>query len=159
MQSGDEAKKLFDNVQTSSDYTDAHGWQFTPSSFRYMIKKLRSLGYIKSGEVAFHTNPAGQPNLHEFYITLSKSAPALKESDVDLLKQTEQELRAIFVSRHEIETNNRVDALERDAHAARLQIEAANQQIQLLTAKADALQHSTSWRVTAPLRYIRSVFL
>jgi predicted SAM-dependent methyltransferase len=159
MQSGDEAKKLFDNVQTSSDYTDAHGWQFTPSSFRYMVNKLRSLGYIKSGEVAFRTNPAGQPNLHEFYITLSKSAPALKESDVDLLKQTEQELRAIFVSRHEIETNNRVDALERDARAARLQIEAANQQIQLLKAKADALQHSTSWRVTAPLRYIRSVFL
>lgn len=159
MQSGDEAKKLFENVQTSADYTDAHGWQFTPSSFRYLVKKLRALGYIKSGEIAFRTNPAGKPNLHEFYITLSKSAPAQTESDVDLLKQAEQELRAIFVSRHEVETKSRVDALERDAHAANLQIEAANQQIQLLTARADALLQSTSWKVTAPLRYIRSVFL
>ena len=173
-------KDFFDSLQQNADYQDAHGWQFTPTSFRYLIKKLRSLDYIKSGELAFHTNPAGQPSLHEFYITLSKSAPALKKSDVDLLKEAEQELRDLFVSRHEMETKNRVDALERDAHAARLQIEDANRQIedtnrqiedanrqiedanrkiQNLTTRTDALLHSTSWKVTAPLRYIRSVFL
>ncbi|MER9723808.1 MULTISPECIES: methyltransferase domain-containing protein [unclassified Mesorhizobium] len=159
MQGADEAKQLFESSQTDAEYHDAHGWQFTPTSFRYLIKKLRSLGYIKSGELAFHTIDAGQPNLHEFYITLSKSASVLEATDVDLLKQAEQELRTVFVSRHEMEMKNRVDALERDAHAASLQIEAANQRIQLLSVKADALLQSTSWKVTAPLRYIRSVFL
>ena len=97
--------------------------------------------------------------MHEFYITLSKSAPALKGSDVDLLKEAEQELRDLFASRHEVETKNRVDALEREVHAARLQMEDANRQIQNLTTRTDALLHSTSWKVTAPLRYIRSFFL
>jgi predicted SAM-dependent methyltransferase len=166
MMSEGGAKDFFDSAQKNADYQDAHGWQFTPTSFRYLIKKLRALDYIKSGELAFHRNGAMQINLHEFYITLSKCAPALKESDVDLLKEAEQELRDLFVNRHEMETKNRVAELERDAAAARSQIEAANrqveaasQQIQHLAARTDALLQSTSWKVTAPLRYIKSVLL
>ncbi|MER9458976.1 MULTISPECIES: methyltransferase domain-containing protein [unclassified Mesorhizobium] len=159
MLSEETAKDHFDKSQKNPNYQDAHGWQFTPTSFRYLVKKLRSLGYIKSGEMEFHTNPAGKPNLHEFYITLSKSAPVLTTSDVDLIKQAEQELRGLFVSPQEMVTRSQVEALERDAQAARQQIENANRQIQLLTVRNDALLHSTSWKVTAPLRYIRSVFL
>jgi len=40
-----------------------------------------------------------------------------------------------------------------------LQIAAAHQQIQNLVARNQALLKSTSWKITAPLRYVRSVFL
>ncbi|MER8746766.1 methyltransferase domain-containing protein [Mesorhizobium sp. M1004] len=159
LQSSEEAKSLFESAQSSADYHDVHGWQFTPTSFRYLIKKLRSLGYIKSGEIAFHKNDSIQLHMHEFYISLSKTAPVLQETDIDLLKETERELHEISVSRQDLNLKHEVDALRRRVAAVDQQIECANLQIQSLTTRTDALLRSTSWRVTAPLRYIRSVFL
>jgi len=143
LQGGEDAKSMFEAVQVDTAYYDAHAWQFTPASFRFLVKKLRSLGYIKSGEIAFHKNEPGQLHLHEFYISLSKNAPVLHDSDVDLLKEAERELREVAVSRDELS----------------LQIAAAHQQIQNLVARNQALLKSTSWKITAPLRYVRSVFL
>ncbi|RUW93480.1 methyltransferase domain-containing protein [Mesorhizobium sp. M7A.F.Ca.US.010.02.1.1] len=144
---GEEAKMQFESAQASDDYHDAHGWQFTPTSFRYLVKKLRSLGYIKSGELAFHKHDSPRPGMHEFYISLSKAAPVLQKPDIDLLKETERELREIRTSRDD----------KYDFDAAK-QLNAAKQEIQYLTARNDALLQSTSWKVTAPLRYIRSTF-
>ncbi|MES0017234.1 methyltransferase domain-containing protein [Mesorhizobium sp. M0036] len=161
--SNESAKSHFDSIKDSTDYQDAHGWQFTPSSFRYMINKLRSLGYIKSGEISLHKN--NNEYMCEFYITLSKNAAPSQYSDIDMLKQTEQEIRDIYMNRDEMEKSNKLAALQRETatatsriEAANRQIEAANQQIQHLAARTDALLQSTSWKVTAPLRYIRSVF-
>ncbi|MER9352811.1 methyltransferase domain-containing protein [Mesorhizobium sp. M0514] len=148
VQGGEEARTMFESAQASDNYHDAHGWQFTPTSFRYLIKKLRSLGYIKSGELAFHKHESPRPSMHEFYISLSKAAPALQKPDIDLLKETERELRESRISRDD----------KCDFDAAK-QLNAAKQQIQYLTARNDALLQSTSWKVTAPLRYIRSAFL
>ncbi|ESW64760.1 methyltransferase domain-containing protein [Mesorhizobium sp. C277A] len=156
LQSGEEAKNMAEAVQVDRAYYDAHAWQFTPASFRFLVKKLRSLGYIKSGEIAFHKNEPSQLHLHEFYISLTKTAPVLEVSDVDLFKQAEAELREIAVDRGGLHLNSKAAALRHQIDAVNQQIEAANWQIQLLAARNEALLHSTSWKLTAPLRYVRS---
>jgi predicted SAM-dependent methyltransferase len=151
------AKQTFENALESNAYHDAHGWQFTPTSFRFLIKQLRHLGYIRSGELAFHKHGPLEPGMHEFYISLSKGAPTLPDADIDLLKQIESEL-------HEIDPGSKVQNPRKDdplteTAAARQQLDAANQKIRQLEAMNAALVKSTSWRVTAPLRYIRTLFL
>ena len=62
MRSPQAGKRVVDAL--SGDYRDAHGWVFTPTSFRYLIKTLQGLGYINLGEVAFYKHPGLQPGMH-----------------------------------------------------------------------------------------------
>ncbi|BCM18238.1 class I SAM-dependent methyltransferase [Mesorhizobium sp. J8] len=95
VKSSEEARQIFEMAQSTPDYHDAHAWQFTPSSFRFLVKKLRDLGYIKSGEAGFHKHAIGELGMHEFYVTLSKSAARLPVTDMALIKQAEAELREV----------------------------------------------------------------
>lgn len=92
-----EAHQIFEMALTTPDYHDAHAWQFTPSSFRLLVKKIRDLGYIESGEASFYKHDIGHLGMHEFYASLSKSAAPLAESDLTLIRQTELELREIKI--------------------------------------------------------------
>jgi predicted SAM-dependent methyltransferase len=146
------AKQMFEAALATEVYRDAHGWQFTPSSFRHMAKTLRTLGYIGLGEADFYKYPPMQGVMHEFYICLSKGAQQIAANDVDLLKTAEAELREIGVSLHEVR------ALERDLAEAKEQIASASEHIRGLEQENAALLRSTSWRITAPLRFVRTLF-
>lgn len=89
----------FNRAQNSLEYIDIHAWRFTPSYFRYLIKTLRTLNYIQSGVAELITNDDDPVFRFEFYATLSKTAPRCEDSDIDLLKAAEEELRVIRGSR------------------------------------------------------------
>ena len=95
MKSCEEARQIFEMALSTPDYHDAHAWRFTPSSFRFLVKKLRDLGFIRSGEVAFHKHDIGELGMHEFYVALSKTAEPATDADMTLIKQAEAELREI----------------------------------------------------------------
>jgi hypothetical protein len=97
-QDASRAKALFKSSMSSNAYHDAHGWQFTPSHFRFLMKTFAKLGYVKMGEQAFRSNKKGQGPLHEFYTVLSRCAPVLNIPDIDLMKLAEIELREISIS-------------------------------------------------------------
>lgn len=92
-----EAHQIFEMALSTPDYHDAHAWQFTPSSFRFFVKKLRDLGYIASGEAGFFKNDAVGPGMHEFFISLSKTSNRISTSDLVLIRQAEAELREIRI--------------------------------------------------------------
>lgn len=149
----DEVLATYEDVRKSSDYVDVHGWQFTPSHFRYFIKMLRNIGYIRLGERSFHRNTqADGIHLHEFYIALSRSAPDTALSALDLLKESEREIREIRVSRDDAD----ISAVSR----GELEREVGVLQAELAAARADrnALLNSTSWKLTAPLRRLKMAF-
>ncbi|WP_292382912.1 methyltransferase domain-containing protein [Mesorhizobium sp.] len=135
------AHSFFEAVLKTDDYNDTHGWMFTPSYFRYFIKTLRSLGYFQLGEKEFHMNSGTDRPMHEFYMTLSKRAPALNVTDLDLLKASHVELAEIAISRQ-----RQVD------------IGAITAELSRVTAERDALLRSASWKITAPLRKLKMAF-
>lgn len=55
---------------SNSDYVDAHGWQFVPSSFRLILNDLDAIGLTQMKEVAFHDSDG---HACEFFISLSRS--------------------------------------------------------------------------------------
>nr|WP_189341866.1 methyltransferase domain-containing protein [Mesorhizobium sp. M2A.F.Ca.ET.067.02.1.1] len=144
-----EANDKFNTVLASDQYHDVHAWQFTPASFRFLVKTLRDTGYIQSGEASFYKHPCPQPGMHEFYISLSKAAGPIEESGTSLLRQAEAELREVSF-----------DAPRPDPEKVELraQLEAARRQAKYLESVNQQLRASTSWRVTAPLRYLKTMF-
>jgi SAM-dependent methyltransferase len=48
-----QAKDLFDRMQRSDDYFDAHVWRFVPSSFRLIVSDLLALDEIHLREFSF----------------------------------------------------------------------------------------------------------
>lgn len=71
------------------EYMDAHGWHFTPSSFRLIISDLRDLKLIDLGERALFDNSGC-----EFQVALDKNMPQT-QSRLDLAKQIRRELAAV----------------------------------------------------------------
>lgn len=140
------AKSLFEAVRGGdTSYHDAHAWQLTPASFRLLVKLLRDNGYIGCGVAEFHTNRPPQNGLHEFYVSLSRSTPSSPESDLELLRQTETELREVsFTTTRDPEKD-----------ALRTQLQAVSRRAEKLARANRKLLESASWRVTAPLRYLR----
>lgn len=150
-----DAKNLFETSQTSTEYIDTHAWQFTPSYFRYFIKMLRSLGYIQLAEENFHKNE--KLGLHEFYVTLSKNAPMLETSDLELLRASEQELREIRISRASGQLEQDLSSKNAEIDSLKKALEQALSEKEATQSQRDALLHSSSWKLTAPLRSIKSV--
>jgi SAM-dependent methyltransferase len=62
------AQRFFEDMCQSSDYIDTHAWRFTPSSFRLIAGDLHAIGEIGLREQTFRHS-----DIHEFYITLSRS--------------------------------------------------------------------------------------
>lgn len=136
-----QAKGTFENYVKSDAYRDAHCWQFTPSSFRFMVKTLASLGYMNLGERTFKTTAS--PYLYEFYAVLSASSPPIAIPDLDLLKEVANELRVSAAPVHLDEDLEEIDRLQGE--------------VRRLEATVAELHQSHSWKVTRPLRAISSL--
>ncbi len=109
-----------------------------PPIFQYFINTLRKTGYIESGVMNFRTNDHGSALEYEFYAILSKSAPPCAIPDIDLLKAAERDLLVVRPSG---------DVKEAD--------ETLRQRLANAEGELIALRNSTSWRLTAPLRYLK----
>ena len=64
-----EAASLFSSYDSDVLYADFHAWQFTPSSFRLIMRDLADMALLDLRERAFHDTVGC-----EFYITLSRTA-------------------------------------------------------------------------------------
>lgn len=65
-----DAKWISEQYQAGSMFLDIHAWQFTPSSFRLMIKDLGELELIGLKEESFELS-----NDNEFFVVLAQAAP------------------------------------------------------------------------------------
>ena len=81
----------FDLAKKSESYINAHGWCFTPHSFRLLIQDLHALGFLSFQELAFYPQEGC-----EFFCTLSKTGPGTGLSRLELLRKIElEQARAI----------------------------------------------------------------
>jgi hypothetical protein len=87
------ALELFDSAAQTEKFFDIHAWQFTPSSFRLMIRDLYEIHAIRLQEKSF-LSVGG-----EFYIVLSVNADGCPLDRMTLLRQTISEQHAINVMR------------------------------------------------------------
>ena len=122
----------FDNWQASFSaadvaYRDSHCWAMTPSSFELFAREIQFLGLTKLG-IESVTTPLG----NEFYIRFVNGAPV--PESVEFYARRAGLLR-------EIASSSDNSALRRRNAA--------------LQAELDAIRRSRSWKITAPLRWLR----
>jgi SAM-dependent methyltransferase len=93
----EEARKLFDSMETREEYVDVHAWRFTPASFELLLLELARLC-----EANWYVDRITPANGCEFYAWLRPSggvvAASLTETDIAaqrlaLLKRTLMETR------------------------------------------------------------------
>jgi predicted SAM-dependent methyltransferase len=83
-----DAQSAWKQSLESDEYIDAHGWIFTPSSFRLIVNDLQELNLIELVEIGgFDTEGC------EFFITLGKrQEKAVKYERLELAKSTIREI-------------------------------------------------------------------
>ena len=80
----------FENARSSNHYIDTHAWRFTPSSFRMILKDLSDIGKIELREKEFHGS-----DIHEFYVSLSRSGAGCPFDRAELAKMILTEMREV----------------------------------------------------------------
>lgn len=90
----ERAKIAFEETSVNNRFHDIHGWQFTPSCFRLIVKDLHACSFIGLDECAFR-----EADAPEFYITLSCAGNGSPLSRIELLENSFLEERDITNSR------------------------------------------------------------
>jgi SAM-dependent methyltransferase len=124
-----ETMTAFAKATTGDEYFDCHSWVFTPSSFQFVVSELRSGGFIELGVHDIHPTQG-----FEFFSVLSKSAAKPTISKLDLLRAIDAETGS-------------------GDHS---ELEYLRGQLALTTAELESLHASNSWRLTRPLRQLRT---
>ncbi|MFD2237483.1 class I SAM-dependent methyltransferase [Aureimonas populi] len=139
-------------------YNDAHGWCFTPSSFRFLIEKLNMLGIIKLRVLTLSkcSEPIDQ---HEFLTVLSNRGDASKLDDIAHLQAIEDDLREIRTPGQiaaEIEAqkaeSERIRVLQDLLHQAERDRQIALEQVAAAEAEVARIRSSKTWRYTETAR-------
>ena len=126
----------------ASDYVDVHCWVFTPASFEVIARDIHQLGLTKVG-----VEQIQGPNVFEFYVRMINGLPTLERSKyytsrLELLRTVSREY-TVSASSELAKLRAKTGALDAEISAARAEIA--------------GLLASTSWRITAPLRKLRTV--
>jgi hypothetical protein len=87
-----DAKTIFEELQRKDTFHDIHAWQFTPSSFRLIMRDLAEINAIGLLEKAFQDS-AGP----EFCLTFSRSAAGCPVDRLLLAERSIREQNAIVV--------------------------------------------------------------
>jgi 2-polyprenyl-3-methyl-5-hydroxy-6-metoxy-1,4-benzoquinol methylase len=82
-----EAEELLEGAKSSMEYLDVHGWTFTPSSMRLIIKELNQLYLLGLKEDDFQEDDS-----FEFLITLSLNGKGCPYSRIELAERINCEL-------------------------------------------------------------------
>ena len=175
-----DASRLFRTYQISSDYLDLHAWHFVPSSFELILLELARLG-ATDWRVERVTPTDGC----EFFAWLrpggGADAASLSVDDLDirrmaLLKRTllesQTQLEWLLVSEPELASAQTIlskpvvptmalalattlAACQHQLAEVRSRLIAAEARCETASQRIAALEASTSWRATAPLRAVR----
>lgn len=72
---------LFEQSSRNTDYHDIHGWQFTPSGFRLILRDLNEIGYLGLREDRFRAHG------REFFVTLTRLGSPMVEARLELAQR------------------------------------------------------------------------
>jgi hypothetical protein len=156
------AVEAYDAVRHQPEYRDVHVWRFVPSSFRLIINDLNAIDALGLREDLFHDSGGS-----EFYVTLSALGAGCQVERLTLAKRamTEQALiqlkaaeavgRAGEAWAADLET--RASAALARATMAEAEAATALAHSKQLESRIAALETSSSWRMTAPIRAIVTV--
>ncbi len=122
---------------TSGEYIDAHCWVFTPRSFVEALDLGNRIGALPFEIAAIFPTPGLS---HEFFVSLRRLPEAA----------TTEERRAAFAASRQRLALPSEDDGPIDLDELRQRVAAAEGEIA-------AMRHSTSWRITAPLRHAVTV--
>jgi hypothetical protein len=133
---------LFQQGQAGATYIDAHGWVFTPASFRLLLLDLLALGRTGLREASFLSSPGCPLDRSELARAMLAEAGA-GAAPPDAIQAASGA--------------DDVPAAEEALAELHDELEAARQEARRLREEVAALRASTSWRVTIPLRVLRSM--
>lgn len=136
----DDGLTLAKRAQASDEYFDAHGWRFTPSSFRFMADALAELGLIDL-VIVEERQYDGPVFKHEFYVVMRKSGAAVAQP-------VDREAALNEIRKDLLEVMN-PDEPPPPAWVGQL----GGREAELLNL-VEAMRRSNSWKITAPLRWI-----
>lgn len=161
---GHDASHVLKDALASDQYCDAHEWVFTPASFRLMMNDLRDAGLVRLQQSFFH------PQIGcEFMAIMSQRPETLEEVPRrSLLDEIEREnvLASGFFREKAVALNEVVgrlagaqalaDEQANEITALKQQIAHANEERDRHARTIEAIQSSTSWRLTRPLRVLKT---
>jgi hypothetical protein len=132
------------DVLDNGTYHDVHCWVFTPASFAHLMMRLAELGYhlfecVKLFDTEYRQN--------EFVVIARLAAD--KTAAVESWRAMHDELEAVAAAAR---------AQDLAAMATRAEeIERLRAQVADLERTIDEIRHSTSWRLTAPMRAVKGL--
>lgn len=144
-----------------TEYQDTHCWAFTPGSFELLLRDGRYLGLLPLDVVEIVPTQG-----HEFFVHLangtSEGAPI---DETEYLAQRPHLMHRMIKESgtnclEPIHTMEKGKSFTYAADLARISLEAKRQAdaAAAFRARVIALEQSTSWRITWPIRAIRSLF-
>lgn len=136
-------------------YVDSHCWYWTPSSFELMILELNHLGYIDFTIETLESQPSS-----EFLVRLKKGKYNLDVGDVHerrmrLLRQIRVEMAeapAMLLAQDEAATD-----LQSTVNKQEVMLTEALSNLAIAQQKIIELENSNSWKLTKPLRTMKSM--
>lgn len=150
----EQAFSLAQSTIHTEDYHDVHCWVFTPASFARLMGTMVEHDLI---DLECHEFRDTQTDTIEFTVFLRRST--------DRSAAVSSWSRIVDATSHVVDATSHVDDVTNHVVAAasrfdepdRSYLDILQTALAHTTSELDAIKRSSSWRVTAPLRYIASV--
>lgn len=173
-----EMMKVVEDALHNGSYHDVHCWVFTPLSFAQLMGRLADLEYHCFACHRFHDS---ELNTYEFFVSMERvpdakgaaaswralaaqieqgeSEKAAKSAEAAAARAREPVERKLAQSAEHVgHLQHQIELLQHELKSQKYEIEVRQAEIDHLHNSMSALQASTSWRVTAPLRAFRRIF-
>lgn len=150
MFSDEGALHLANDVLQNANYHDVHCWVFNPLSFARLMRDLSRIGVLNFGCSKFIDT---EKNTLDFFYFLKKMES--KEAIVQSWKSVIEEIEDVQAGKvtQERELHERA-ALENESLKKR--IAQLIEESRSLQAEVVAMRSTVSWRITKPIRFVRS---
>ncbi|BCF89406.1 methyltransferase domain-containing protein [Paraburkholderia largidicola] len=139
----------------TAPYADVHTWYFTPSTFELVMLELRALGLLDLHIASSQRGPAG-----EFLVSMTKTTDPLSLSASELTAH-----RLVLLKQGAYEMAHRAEMLDGVPRVGVPRVaqdepsrESLTAEVARLKLEVDAIRRSNSWRLTSPLRAMKSIF-
>jgi hypothetical protein len=144
------------DVMSNGTYHDVHCWVFTPYSFAFLCMQLAEAGLLNFSCESFHDTEYGQL---EFFVALVRSADqqGVVESWRRMMRASKVDTLNHMVKVPGAVSSEVADSTEKnDLAECRLMIRHLRLSLEKCVKASEAYRNSTSWRITSPLRWIKS---